>query len=254
MSNRIMPFYPEQIDMPFAHLGDKQEIPVSSDSAGKATLSEGFPVECSKPLEVDGVPPMRTDMNGVLNLLTQWAFYAQSGGLAMWNDANNYIVPSLVSHNGIIYTCIKENGPATSVGSKQPGAAGSEDYWTVGLGAPATATCGNNANLYLLQGTYWIPDDQAISNFPKENVGGWLNVLSHQQEDGTYLLHQSFFCRDNFNQVYARHSTDGETFSQWVKVMYQSDLGNMAYMDCFQEPTSPNDALGKDRDMWIAYM
>ena len=245
-----VPSQPTLFDMPFAGAtADKTVIPTSTTSAGKASLENGFPVECSAPLEDGGIPPVRTDFNGILNLLSSWIFYQQSGGIAQYDTSVNYIVPGLVYYNGVVYTCLKDNGPA-SAGVQVPGAVTSSEYWVAGLGNLGINISGNNANMYLVTGTSWIDDDQATINFPTTGVGGFLTVSSHE-----LVVHQCMALRTSQTQMWTRTSANGgATWTPWVKMLFASDVYNGAYTQIFMRTDAPNDAIGKDGDLWFQYI
>lgn len=247
---RQNPVYPQGIDMPFAaNTEDKNVIPTSTSTAGQASLAKGFPVECSRILEDGGIPPKRTDMNGILHLVSSWAFYQQSGGIAKYDPLNNYITPAMVSHNGIIYTCLAANGP-NSGGVKTPGTAAAKDHWVPGLGTLADNIYGNNANLYLTTGTTWIDDAQAVTNFPVKNVGGFLSVMQHGN-----IVHHAMNLRTNPNQLHVRLSTDkGVSWLPWCKALFTTDVKNGAYTSIFIRTDNPNDAIGADGDLWFQYI
>lgn len=165
-----VPVYPEIFGMPFCYNGDKQSIPESTTASGKASLSKGFPPETSRSLDDDGIPPSRTDFNGILNLISSWAFYQQSGGIAKYNTTLNYIVPAQVFHNNIIYTCKANNGPNNG-GVKVPGASGSENFWRVGFGdqdgsiaAINTAISNINSELTTINGKIKTNADNIAAN------------------------------------------------------------------------------------------
>ena len=77
---------PPIITVPFANAGSKNTIPNTTSTSGKASMSEGFPDECMVPLPA-GIPPDGKDMNGILNLITQWVRFFIGGGQARWNSA-----------------------------------------------------------------------------------------------------------------------------------------------------------------------
>lgn len=248
--SREIPDKPPFFDMPFADVtADKTVIPTTTTSAGKASLENGFPVECSAPLEDGGIPPVRTDFNGILNLLSSWIFYQQSGGIAQYDTSVNYVVPGMVYYDGVVYSCLKDNGPS-STGVQIPGAVTSKKYWVAGLGNLGMNISGNNANLYLLTGTCWIDDDQATINFPTSGIGGFLTVSAHHQ-----VVHQCMALRTSQTQMWTRTSTDaGATWTAWVKLVFASDVSNGAYTQIFIRTDNPIDALGKDGDLWFQYI
>lgn len=81
---------PSLVPLPFANGGSKNVIPTaSSPTPGLASLTDGFPALTSTPISAGGIPPVREDFNGILNLLsanTQWSnaggFYPYDSGFS----------------------------------------------------------------------------------------------------------------------------------------------------------------------------
>ena len=116
----MLPKYPVIMPEPFAENGDKAIIPDTQDSPGRAAYREGFPIETQLPPEAGGIPPYRIDFNGILNSLSQFSFYQQSGGIAVYSNELDYPVPAIVWFNKNLWICIKENGPNTLAGVIEP--------------------------------------------------------------------------------------------------------------------------------------
>lgn len=118
--------------MPFAAEKGAREIIERADEVdiGRANLAEGFPECTQKPLNLGGVAPNRMDFNGILNMLSAFAFWQQSGGLFTFSEKLGYAPPALVWHRDDLWLCKRGNGPDyEGVGVKVPGEDGSEDYW-----------------------------------------------------------------------------------------------------------------------------
>ena len=64
----------------FAENGIKNEIPQASTGTYLASVDEGFPEITLKPIAEGGIPPAGGDLNGVLNLMSQFYFFNQNGG------------------------------------------------------------------------------------------------------------------------------------------------------------------------------
>jgi hypothetical protein len=71
---------PTKTTVPFAASGDKNSIPVPSQSGGVASFTAGFPPLTMTPKASGGVPPSGKDMNGILFNLSQAIQYEQAGG------------------------------------------------------------------------------------------------------------------------------------------------------------------------------
>lgn len=77
----------KKITVPFAASGLKNNIPNAPTGSNLASMQEGFPSITMSAIAEGGQPPDGKDMNGILNLLSLIAQYAQSGGLYQY-DAN----------------------------------------------------------------------------------------------------------------------------------------------------------------------
>lgn len=71
---------PPVLSKPFASQGDKTTLPVDATGTQAASLQEGFPIITSTPITQGGIPPQRTDFNGLGFLTTSHNYYAQNGG------------------------------------------------------------------------------------------------------------------------------------------------------------------------------
>ena len=113
---------------PFAGEGTFQLIPDDKPSAGRASFKDGFPTETQLPLNMGGIAPNRTDFNGVLYMLSAFAFWQQSGGMFSYNPTLNYQTPAVVFYAGKLWWCVAPNGPDVSgAKSKIPGT--DTAYW-----------------------------------------------------------------------------------------------------------------------------
>lgn len=124
----MLPIKPQFLAQPFCQNGSRNTIPESSDAdSGLANLNDGFPLITEQTLINGGLPPQRKDFNGILYLLSAFAFYLQSGGMFTWLNTTDYPVPAMVMYNNVLYICIKANGPGTSNGVVTPGT--NTSYW-----------------------------------------------------------------------------------------------------------------------------
>lgn len=124
----MLPLKPSFLTQPFAQNGARNTIPnTSAADSGLANLTEGFPLITEQALVNGGLPPQRKDFNGILFLLSAFAFYAQSGGLYTWQNNVDYPTPALVIYNNVAYVCKSANGPGTSAGARTPGT--NATYW-----------------------------------------------------------------------------------------------------------------------------
>lgn len=124
----MIPSQPTFIPTPFAQSGNKNSIPATNDgTSGLASYSLGFPQITETPLSIGGIPPKRKDFNGILNALSTFAFFAQSGGVFTYSADANYTKPAVVIYNNVFYFCIKENGVDSTNGVQYPT---ETEYWT----------------------------------------------------------------------------------------------------------------------------
>jgi len=71
---------PQVLAQPFAADGDKNTIPNDATGTQNASLEEGFPQVTEKTIATGGIPPVRKDFNGAINLMSQFYFFEQNGG------------------------------------------------------------------------------------------------------------------------------------------------------------------------------
>ena len=109
----------------FADQGTKNIIPDSNNEAsGLASLINGFPARTQVKPEMGGIPPQRADFNGILYMLSAFCLWAQSGGQYTYKNNLQYNINCMVLHKNVFYVCLKENGPDTTAGIKEPGTDG----------------------------------------------------------------------------------------------------------------------------------
>jgi hypothetical protein len=128
--------------MPFAVSGNKTVIPPDQGDPGRAYLPQGFPPETQLPLSQGGIAPNRLDFNGILYMLSAFAFWQQSGGQWTYRATLNYAVPCIVYHEGKLWWCLAGNGPDTTVVT--PGT--NPDYWQDLLSALAGMMSGGGGS------------------------------------------------------------------------------------------------------------
>ena len=109
----------------FADQGTKNIIPDSNNEAsGLASLIKGFPAITQVKPEMGGIPPQRADFNGILYMLSAFCLWAQSGGQYTYKNNLQYNINCMVLYKNVFYVCLKENGPDTTAGVKEPGTDG----------------------------------------------------------------------------------------------------------------------------------
>lgn len=76
---------PQVLSGVIAENGIKNTIPQNATGTYLASVSEGFPEITQKPVADGGIPPAGGDLNGMLNLLSQFYYYFQNGGMNTYN-------------------------------------------------------------------------------------------------------------------------------------------------------------------------
>lgn len=101
---------------PIGILGDIVIPPKTATEAGLGRLSQqnGWGVENSQPIEQGGIPPFRTDFNGVFFLLSQLVYWYQQGGIMRYSATIDYEIGNEVLQNGTKYRCVAPNGPSST--------------------------------------------------------------------------------------------------------------------------------------------
>lgn len=105
---------------PFAANGSRAAIPDQATETGRADFVNGFPLETQLPVEAGGIPPNRLDFNGILNMVSSFLWWMQSGGQWNWSATLDYAPPALVFRAGRSYSAVAESGPGTEKGIVDP--------------------------------------------------------------------------------------------------------------------------------------
>lgn len=106
---------PEYLAQAFANNGAKATIPNTTTTAGRASLSQGFPTETSMPLAQGGVPPKREDFNGILYTLSSYALFQQAGGKFTYDARVDYTPPAIIFYGSDLWWCVQKNGASSLV-------------------------------------------------------------------------------------------------------------------------------------------
>lgn len=216
----ILPEQPSILELPFCANGDKSTIP-TNPLFGKASLSDGFPIETGMDLSEGGVPPNRLDFNGILNLLSQFAYWIQSGGVPTWNNTLDYVPPARVAgSDGKFYKCVAQSGPTIEdVGPQDPTVEGNTDYWILddpqgGSNSDAGAIVGEIRFLpfrenalpkgwYITNGSNYLLDSaqgQVLNAFSDEFKSDW-GIVTQDIDEVTNINIPNLFASDNTGAV-----------------------------------------------------
>lgn len=77
---------PQILENYIAEYGIKNQIPSASTGTYLASVAEGFPEITLTPIADGGIPPAGGDLNGMLNLLSQFYFFNQNGGTYTFDE------------------------------------------------------------------------------------------------------------------------------------------------------------------------
>lgn len=108
-----------------AENGDYSLPQAEKPSNGRFSISKGFDVENSLPLDQGGIPPFRQDFNGMAYLLSQFLVWYQQGGLMNYSASLDYEEGNEINHKGKKWRCVKANGK----NSKLVEPSTNSDYW-----------------------------------------------------------------------------------------------------------------------------
>lgn len=76
---------PKVLPNPIATYGVRNEIPADVTGTYLASIAEGYPEVTLTPVADGGVPPAGGDLNGMFNLLSQFYYFNQNGGVYTFN-------------------------------------------------------------------------------------------------------------------------------------------------------------------------
>lgn len=95
-------------ERPFANEGTKNIIPATNnETTGLASQTNGFPAITQVPIKAGGIAPTRADFNGILYMLSAFAYWQQSGGLMTYKTTLQYSPLCMVCYSNDIFICKK---------------------------------------------------------------------------------------------------------------------------------------------------
>lgn len=137
------PAAPPVIVVPFASAGNRNTIPVPSQTGindGAASWTDGFPPRTMLPIP-PGIPPDGKDMNGALYAISAYAVWAQAGGRYFWDAtvaaAGGYPLNALLT-SSVTPTLLWLN--LSSGNSTDPDGGSPANWQAVQLGGTASGT------------------------------------------------------------------------------------------------------------------
>lgn len=120
---------PEFLSSLFAEDGDTITLPDSPQGDGRASWSQGWTSVNASPLRSGGVPPYREDFNSIFYRLSEFAVFAQQGGMFTWDATQDYAVNAIVvGSDNILYRCVAENGASINIIDDPTSGMGSWEY------------------------------------------------------------------------------------------------------------------------------
>ena len=127
-----IPSQPPRLENVIGNQADVFTIPEETPEGTSAlSYKSGWPAKSATALSAGGVPPQREYFNAVNKLLSQHAFFQQSGSLYQGNNQNNYLQGAhILGSNGKEYVAKQQNGPDTSAGVQDPVQDINGTYWT----------------------------------------------------------------------------------------------------------------------------
>ena len=168
----MIPVTPVVIPEPFAENGAKNTIPDQSPGGTEpnASWNTGFPPITMINRQAGGKPPLGADFNGILNALSQHAFFTQSGCIFPWRGSEddfpglNYLVGAHVLGADMKeYIAVQPSGPDIPasgggyVGPRDPTTDSDRTWWrpaVTGGDLPEFA----GTTIKLINGKYGVPE------------------------------------------------------------------------------------------------
>lgn len=116
----MIPQYPEIMPLPIAQNGNRNIIPLTTETAGLLTYNEGFPPITEVSVKAGGKAPQRLDFNGAFYALSQHLFFLQAGGQYQWSAELDYNVGAVIlGSDNVLYKSVQISGPSSG-GAKDP--------------------------------------------------------------------------------------------------------------------------------------
>lgn len=116
------------IAQPFANAGQRTDIPNNATGTNRASMAEGWSDITSTPIDDGGVPPNRSDFNGLGYLGTLPLLFIQQGGFITYNSAQSAAIGGYpkgailwITNNGVPQYAVRStianntNNPASNM-------------------------------------------------------------------------------------------------------------------------------------------
>lgn len=168
----MIPVTPVVIPEPFAENGAKNTIPDQSPGGTEpnASWNTGFPPITMINRQAGGKPPLGADFNGILNALSQHAFFTQSGCIFPWRGSEddfpglNYLVGAHVMGADMKeYIAVQPSGPDIPasgggyVGPRDPTTDSDRTWWRPAVTGGDLPEF-DGTTIKLINGKYGVPE------------------------------------------------------------------------------------------------
>ena len=168
----MIPVTPVVIPEPFAENGAKNTIPDQSPGGTEpnASWNTGFPPITMINRQAGGKPPLGADFNGILNALSQHAFFTQSGCIFPWRGSEddfpglNYLVGAHVLGADMKeYIAVQPSGPDIPasgggyVGPRDPTTDSDRTWWRPAVTGGDLPEF-DGTTIKLINGKYGVPE------------------------------------------------------------------------------------------------
>lgn len=168
----MIPVTPVVIPEPFAENGTKNTIPDQSPGGTEpnASWNTGFPPITMINRQAGGKPPLGADFNGILNALSQHAFFTQSGCIFPWRGSEddfpglNYLVGAHVLGADMKeYIAVQPSGPDIPasgggyVGPRDPTTDSDRTWWRPAVTGGDLPEF-DGTTIKLINGKYGVPE------------------------------------------------------------------------------------------------
>lgn len=203
----MIPVTPVVIPEPFAENGAKNTIPDQSPGGTEpnASWNTGFPPITMINRQAGGKPPLGADFNGILNALSQHAFFTQSGCIFPWRGSEddfpglNYLVGAHVLGVDMKeYIAVQPSGPDIPasgggyVGPRDPTTDNDRTWWRPAVTGGDLPEF-DGTTIKLINGKYGVPEFTAPTAGAPGKAGlvpgpGAGKADAYLRGDGTWSL------------------------------------------------------------------
>ena len=181
----MIPVTPVVIPEPFAENGAKNTIPDQSPGGTEpnASWNTGFPPITMLNRKAGGKPPLGADFNGILNALSQHAFFTQSGCIFPWRGSEddfpglNYLVGAHVLGADMKeYIAVQPSGPDIPasgggyVGPRDPTTDSDRTWWRPAVTGGDLPEF-DGTTIKLINGKYGVPFAQQFGVYSAAAMG-----------------------------------------------------------------------------------